>query len=45
MPWYPIAAFFLGIIVAKAGARLLDNALVAHRQGEVGYYAIGASGC
>jgi len=46
MPLYPIGAFFLGIIVAKAGGRLLDNAFKAHRQGEeakVGYYKIGAN--
>lgn len=36
----------MGIIVAKAGGRLLDNAFKAHRQGEeakVGYYKIGAN--
>lgn len=45
MPWYPIGAFFIGIIVAKAGGRLLNNALIAHRRGEIGYYALGASDC
>ena len=44
MFWYPLGAFFIGVIVSKAGSRLLDNAFKAHREGaEIGYYALGAS--
>ena len=42
MIWYPFGAFFLGILVAKAGGRLIDNAFKAHRKGLVGYYSSGA---
>ncbi len=43
MIWYPLGVFFLGIIIARASGRFLDNVFKAHRKGLVGYYSIGAA--